>query len=244
MAANSDLGPGENLVLRVTRHPIVLFQRAWKGLLLAAALVVVLVILPIHNILTDLRWFGILGVALLTLVYLELQYILWRSESFTITSQRVILKKGLVRKFSRSVGLDRVQEVTTSQGLFGRMLGYGTVEVESAGKDSTEILEPCAKTGGFPQRSLRAGGVRRRSAQAGAVIRYLTAGESHGPRLVVIVDGLPAGLRVRARDIDVDLGRRQGGYGRGARQQIEQDTVEFAGGSGWGERWGRRRRSW
>ncbi len=62
------------------------------------------------------------------------------------------------------------------------------------------------------------------------MIRLLTAGESHGPRLVVIVDGLPAGMRLRAKDIDVDLRRRQGGYGRGGRQQIERDAVEIIGG--------------
>ncbi|HEV3233219.1 MAG TPA: chorismate synthase [Candidatus Dormibacteraeota bacterium] len=62
------------------------------------------------------------------------------------------------------------------------------------------------------------------------MIRFLTAGESHGPRLVVIVDGVPAGLRLRPRDIDVDLRRRQRGYGRGGRQQIERDAVEIVGG--------------
>jgi chorismate synthase len=62
------------------------------------------------------------------------------------------------------------------------------------------------------------------------LIRFLTAGESHGPRLVVVVDGLPAGLRVRAAAIDRDLLRRQGGYGRGGRQQIEHDRVEVIGG--------------
>jgi chorismate synthase len=62
------------------------------------------------------------------------------------------------------------------------------------------------------------------------VIRLLTAGESHGPRLVVIVDGLPAGMRLRAAEINADLRRRQGGYGRGGRQQIERDQVEIVGG--------------
>ena len=62
------------------------------------------------------------------------------------------------------------------------------------------------------------------------MIRFLTAGESHGPRLVVIVDGLPAGLRIRAAAIDDDLRRRQGGYGRGGRQQIESDRAEIVGG--------------
>ena len=62
------------------------------------------------------------------------------------------------------------------------------------------------------------------------MLRFLTAGESHGPQLTVIVDGLPAGLAVRAADIDRDLRRRQGGHGRGKRQQIEQDAVSIVGG--------------
>jgi len=63
------------------------------------------------------------------------------------------------------------------------------------------------------------------------VLRFLTAGESHGPQLTVIVEGLPAGLRLDARrDIDPHLRRRQGGYGRGKRQQIEQDRAEIVAG--------------
>ena len=62
------------------------------------------------------------------------------------------------------------------------------------------------------------------------MLRFLTAGESHGPCLVAIVEGLPAGLALPAEDINRDLRRRQSGYGRGARQQIERDTVRFLGG--------------
>jgi chorismate synthase len=54
-----------------------------------------------------------------------------------------------------------------------------------------------------------------------------TAGESHGPAVVAFVEGLPAGLPVDAARIDADLARRQGGYGRGGRQQIEKDHVEI-----------------
>jgi chorismate synthase len=62
-------------------------------------------------------------------------------------------------------------------------------------------------------------------------LRFLTAGESHGPQLTVIVDGLPAGLEVDAqRDIDPDLRRRQGGHGRGKRQQIENDSAQISAG--------------
>ncbi len=59
---------------------------------------------------------------------------------------------------------------------------------------------------------------------------YLTAGESHGPALVGILDGLPAHLRLDVAAIDGTLARRQGGYGRGARMKIEQDRVEFLAG--------------
>ena len=61
-------------------------------------------------------------------------------------------------------------------------------------------------------------------------LRVLTAGESHGPQLTIFVQNLPAGLPVLAEDIDVDLARRQKGYGRGGRQQIEHDCVEIVAG--------------
>ena len=62
------------------------------------------------------------------------------------------------------------------------------------------------------------------------MLRFLTAGESHGPGLTVVVDGLPAGVSVLREEIDADLRRRQGGYGRGGRMKIETDTVEVLSG--------------
>ncbi|MFI4946524.1 MAG: chorismate synthase, partial [Burkholderiales bacterium] len=62
------------------------------------------------------------------------------------------------------------------------------------------------------------------------MLRFLTAGESHGPALSVVVEGLPAGVPVEREAIDADLHRRQGGYGRGGRMQIEKDSVEVLSG--------------
>ena len=62
------------------------------------------------------------------------------------------------------------------------------------------------------------------------MFRYLTAGESHGPALVGILDGLPAKLRLDFEAIDAALRARQGGYGRGGRMKIERDEVEFLAG--------------
>jgi chorismate synthase len=61
-------------------------------------------------------------------------------------------------------------------------------------------------------------------------LRYLTAGESHGPGLVAIAEGFPAGLAVDFALVNADLARRQKGYGRGGRQKIEKDEAEFLAG--------------
>ncbi|MGH7339222.1 MAG: chorismate synthase [Candidatus Rokuibacteriota bacterium] len=66
-------------------------------------------------------------------------------------------------------------------------------------------------------------------------LRFLTAGESHGPGLTAIVEGFPAGVRIDIGAINRDLKRRMGGYGRGGRMKIEQDEVELRAGVRWGE---------
>ena len=70
------------------------------------------------------------------------------------------------------------------------------------------------------------------------MFRYLTAGESHGPQLTAIVEGMPAGLKLAEEEINKDLARRQGGYGRGGRMQIETDRVHILSGVRWGETMG------
>jgi chorismate synthase len=62
------------------------------------------------------------------------------------------------------------------------------------------------------------------------MLRWLTGGESHGPALVAVLEGLPAGVRITTGDVAAALARRRAGYGRGARMSFEQDEVEFLGG--------------
>src|SRR5262245_58367154 len=77
-------------------------------------------------------------------------------------------------------------------------------------------------------RQARAGYTRdRRSSMA---LRFLTAGESHGPGLTAILEGMPSGLRLDPDAVDAELVRRQGGYGRGGRMKIEKDRAEFTAG--------------
>jgi len=70
------------------------------------------------------------------------------------------------------------------------------------------------------------------------VFRFLTAGESHGPALTAVIEGVPAGLPITAEPINLQLKRRQGGYGRGARQKIESDTAEILSGVRFGRAMG------
>ncbi len=62
------------------------------------------------------------------------------------------------------------------------------------------------------------------------MLRYLTAGESHGRALVVIIEGMPAGLHITVDDIQIEMARRRLGYGRGPRQKFEQDELTLVGG--------------
>ena len=67
------------------------------------------------------------------------------------------------------------------------------------------------------------------------MLRFLTAGESHGPGLVTIVEGLPAGLEIAAEDFSAELARRRLGYGRGRRMSLEKDDLEILGGVRFGK---------
>ena len=67
------------------------------------------------------------------------------------------------------------------------------------------------------------------------MLRFTTAGESHGPALVAILEGMVAGLPLLAADVDTELARRQQGYGRGRRMKIESDHIELLSGVRAGE---------
>lgn len=67
------------------------------------------------------------------------------------------------------------------------------------------------------------------------MLRFLTAGESHGQLLIGVIDGIPAGVELTSHDINKELSRRQVGYGRGGRMRIEKDSVEITCGVRWGK---------
>jgi uncharacterized membrane protein YdbT with pleckstrin-like domain len=133
----SDLLPGERILTRATRHWVVLVRPIATTVLAMAISLVVLKLLPIPG---ELRLFLMLGVILVGIVVINLYYWSWRAHEYVLTDQRVILNEGILSKFSRSIAIDRIQDLTTFQGLWGRTWGFGDIELESAGREGAELL--------------------------------------------------------------------------------------------------------
>jgi uncharacterized membrane protein YdbT with pleckstrin-like domain len=132
-----DLLPGERILASSSRHWVVLLRPIATTILAAIVLLVVLTLLPLAG---ELRLFLMLGVALAGILIINLYYWGWRAHEYVLTDQRVILNEGIVSKFSRSIAIDRIQDLTTYQGLWGRTWGFGDIEMESAGREGAEML--------------------------------------------------------------------------------------------------------
>ena len=132
-----ELLPGEHLVRVARQHRVVLVRPFAVTILLAAVALAgaALIRLP-----AELRLFILLGMVVAGLAVLNLYYWSWRAREYVLTDQRVILNQGILSRFSRSIAIDRIQDLTTYQGLWGRAWGFGDVELESAGRDSGEVL--------------------------------------------------------------------------------------------------------
>jgi uncharacterized membrane protein YdbT with pleckstrin-like domain len=133
----SDLLPGERVLVSSCRHWVVLLRPIATTILAVVVLLVVLTLLPLAG---ELRLFLMLGAALAALFVINLYYWGWRAHEYVLTDQRVILNEGIVSKFSRSIAIDRIQDLTTFQGLWGRTWGFGDIELESAGREGAELL--------------------------------------------------------------------------------------------------------
>ena len=133
----SDLLPGERILARSCRHWVVLLRPIATTLVAVVVLLVILALVPIAG---ELRVLLMLGAALVGVGVINLYYWGWRAHEYVLTDQRVILNEGVISKFSRSIAIDRIQDLTTYQGLWGRTWGFGDIELESAGREGAELL--------------------------------------------------------------------------------------------------------
>jgi len=140
------LMPGEKLVLKERQHWVVMV----KPLLLPVALVVLAAVLDFASVIpSDYRLLATLATVAILGLSLIVVWIRWTSRSFTITDRRVILDVGIFSRSSKVIALDRVQDIATSQSLLGRMLGYGRIEIDSAGAAGAEVLTALPDPGRF-----------------------------------------------------------------------------------------------
>ena len=132
-----DLLSDERLVITARQHWVVLVR---PFALTLAGTIILLVIAALVPLQAEVRLFGLLAVVALALGTLNLYYWRWRSHEYVLTDQRVILNEGILNRFSRSIAIDRIQDLTTYQGLWGRAWGFGDIQLESAGRESAEFL--------------------------------------------------------------------------------------------------------
>ena len=129
---------GESLALPpIHRHWILLVRG-----ILPLALVVLLFLLLLdgagRGLPGDIRLVGMIAAVAVLGLWAILVWLRWIEDSLTVTDQRVILEEGVLQRTSRVIPLDRVQDVATTQSLFGRLLGYGTVQIDVAGMSGGE----------------------------------------------------------------------------------------------------------
>ena len=154
-AAMRKLLPGENLVLQDHPHWITIV-----GSLVVPVILLVLIAVADFTILypqangsglyvPSLRKILSFGVIALALLWLIVVWIRWRSITYTLTDQRIAIETGVFGRQEKIIPIDRVQDCTTKQSIFGRILGYGRVEVDAAGSQGAEVLDHLPKPGEF-----------------------------------------------------------------------------------------------
>ncbi len=133
-----DLLPSEEVVLVRRRHWLVLVRPLVPAV---AAALIALAIAAFVVQGAEPRAVAFLAIVLVFAVYATIAILRWRARQYVLTSQRMLFVDGLVSKLSKSIFLDRVQDITSYQSLWGRLWGYGNLEVEAAGRDAREILD-------------------------------------------------------------------------------------------------------
>jgi uncharacterized membrane protein YdbT with pleckstrin-like domain len=148
----SKLLPGENLVLQDHPHWITVV----KSVIVPVVLFVVVAVAdftilgPDYGFYTpNLRKVLSLAVIAVVLVWFIVVWIRWRSIAYTLTDQRIKIESGVFGRQEKIIPIDRVQDCTTMQSLFGRILGYGRVEVDAAGAQGAEVLDHLPNPGDF-----------------------------------------------------------------------------------------------
>jgi uncharacterized membrane protein YdbT with pleckstrin-like domain len=145
----SELLPGENLILKDHQHWIVVVKSLVIPFLLLVIGAVIDFVVKSGTGIPHFRTIVTLAVIAIAGLWLIVVYIRWRATSYTLTDQRIKIETGVFGRSSKIIPIDRIQDCTTKQTLFGRMIGYGRVEVDAAGAQGAEVLDHLPNPGAF-----------------------------------------------------------------------------------------------
>jgi uncharacterized membrane protein YdbT with pleckstrin-like domain len=147
----SKLLPGENLIVKDHPHWITVVKSllAPVVLFLVVAVADFTLLAPGSVYVPKLRTILTLGVAALALLWFIVVWIRWQSVIYTLSDQRITIQSGVLSRQEKIIPIDRVQDCTTRQSIFGRMIGYGRVEVDAAGAQGAEVLDHLPRPGDF-----------------------------------------------------------------------------------------------
>jgi len=150
----SKLLPGENLILKDHPHWITV-----AGTLVLPVVLLLLVGILDFTLLSPniqagiyvphLRTILSLAVIAFSLIWLIVVWITWQSIVYTLTDQRITIESGVLSRQEKIIPIDRVQDCTTRQSIFGRIFGYGRVEIDAAGAQGAEVLANLPNPGKF-----------------------------------------------------------------------------------------------
>jgi len=144
----SQLLPGENLILKDHPHWIVVVKSLVAPIIILVAAAVI-DFTATNTGIENLQLIVTLGALAIAVLWLIVVWIRWQSTAYTLTDQRIKIETGVFGRQSKMIPIDRVQDCTTKQSLFGRMLGYGRVEVDAAGAQGAEVLDHLPNPGIF-----------------------------------------------------------------------------------------------
>lgn len=152
----NELLPGENLIVKAHPHWIVIVKYLWAPivLLVVVAIADLTFLQPINQPTSllqfqHLRIYLALGAMAIAGIWLIVVWIRWQSTTYTLTDQRIKIETGVFGRQSKIIPIDRIQDCTTKQSLFGRLIGYGRIEVDAAGAQGAEVLDHMPNPGAF-----------------------------------------------------------------------------------------------
>ena len=134
---------GETVVATERQHVAVLVPATLVAIVCLGVLLVLIQLIPStvggHNV-SGAKAIADAVVAVVVVGWFLYRLLRWRLQTYTLTTHRIVLSRGVVSRVSESIGLDRIQDTVVRKPLADRLIGAGSLEIQSAGRDGTEVL--------------------------------------------------------------------------------------------------------